>query len=52
VAKGQLTPQEIETALRDCALGFPEAVEEFPWGERAIKVKGKVFLFIRARPKR
>jgi predicted DNA-binding protein (MmcQ/YjbR family) len=48
VAKGQLTPQEIETALRDYALGFPEAVEEFPWGERAIKVKGKAFLFMRA----
>ena len=48
MAKGQLTPQEIETALRDYALGFPEAVEEFPWGERAIKVKGKAFLFMRA----
>ena len=48
MAKGQLTPQEIETALRDYALGFPEAVEEFPWGERVIKVKGKVFLFMRA----
>jgi predicted DNA-binding protein (MmcQ/YjbR family) len=48
VAKGQLTPQEIETALRDYALRFPEATEEFPWGERAIKVKGKAFLFMRA----
>jgi len=26
----------------------PEATEHFPWGERAIKVKGKVFLFMRA----
>jgi predicted DNA-binding protein (MmcQ/YjbR family) len=24
----------------------PEATEHFPWGERAIKVKGKVFLFM------
>lgn len=48
MAKGQLTPKQLESALRDYALGFPEATEEFPWGERAIKVKGKVFLFIRA----
>ncbi len=46
--KGQLTPKQLESALRDYALGFPEAIEEFPWGERAIKVKGKVFLFLRA----
>ena len=46
--KGQLTPKQLESLLRDYALGFPEATEEFPWGERAIKVKGKVFLFIRA----
>jgi predicted DNA-binding protein (MmcQ/YjbR family) len=46
--RGQLAPHEIETALRDYALTFPEATEEFPWGERAIKVKGKVFLFMRA----
>jgi predicted DNA-binding protein (MmcQ/YjbR family) len=50
LTKGQLTPAQIETALRDYALGFPEATEEFPWGERAIKVKGKVFLFMRATP--
>ncbi len=48
MAKGQLKPQQVETALRNYALGFPEATEEFPWGERAIKVKGKVFLFMRA----
>jgi predicted DNA-binding protein (MmcQ/YjbR family) len=46
--RGQLTPHELETALRDYALTFPEATEEFPWGERAIKVKGRVFLFLRA----
>ena len=45
---GRLKPKQLESALRDYALGFPEATEEFPWGERAIKVKGKAFLFIRA----
>src|SRR6185503_15975735 len=34
-----------ETSLRGYALGFPEAVEEFPWGERVIKVGGKIFVF-------
>jgi predicted DNA-binding protein (MmcQ/YjbR family) len=33
-------------ALRKHALTFPQAVEEFPWGESAIKVKGKVFVFL------
>jgi predicted DNA-binding protein (MmcQ/YjbR family) len=35
-----------ETALRDYALTFPEAHEDFPWGHRALKVKGKAFLFL------
>jgi predicted DNA-binding protein (MmcQ/YjbR family) len=35
-----------ENALRRHALTYPESTEEFPWGERAIKVKGKVFLFM------
>lgn len=35
-----------ERALRDKALSFPETTEDFPWGERAIKVRGKVFLFM------
>jgi predicted DNA-binding protein (MmcQ/YjbR family) len=35
-----------KTALRDWALTYPESYEEFPWGESAIKVKGKVFLFL------
>lgn len=37
-----------EAALRAYALAKPEATEHFPWGERAIKVKGKVFLFMYA----
>ena len=32
--------------LRDYALGFPETSEDFPWGERAFKVKGKAFVFL------
>jgi predicted DNA-binding protein (MmcQ/YjbR family) len=35
-----------EAALRQLALSYPEAYEEHPWGESAIKVKGKVFLFL------
>jgi predicted DNA-binding protein (MmcQ/YjbR family) len=37
-----------ESALRAHAMAKPEATEHFPWGERAIKVKGKVFLFMYA----
>lgn len=35
-----------ETYLRDLALKYPQATEEFPWGQRAIKVKGKIFVFL------
>ena len=35
-----------EAMLRKHALGFPEAYEEFPWGERVIKVRKKIFLFL------
>ena len=38
--------KESEERLRDLALAYPEAYEEFPWGHRAIKVKGKTFVFI------
>jgi predicted DNA-binding protein (MmcQ/YjbR family) len=41
-------PKSLEAALRAHALGFPETREDFPWGERAIKVKEKAFLFLRA----
>ena len=33
-------------ALRLYGLGFPEATEDHPWGETALKVKGKVFVFM------
>jgi predicted DNA-binding protein (MmcQ/YjbR family) len=35
-----------ENALRNHALAYPDTVEEFPWGHRAIKVKGKAFVFM------
>jgi predicted DNA-binding protein (MmcQ/YjbR family) len=34
-----------ESSLLDFALGYPEARLEFPWGERAVKVNKKVFVF-------
>lgn len=36
----------IAARLREMALAYPETTEDFPWGERAIKVRGKVFVFI------
>jgi predicted DNA-binding protein (MmcQ/YjbR family) len=41
-------PSALEKALRKHALSFPEAYEEFPWGERAFKVRKKVFVFLGA----
>jgi predicted DNA-binding protein (MmcQ/YjbR family) len=35
-----------EAELREIALGYPGAYEEFPWGERVIKVNAKVFVFL------
>src|SRR4051812_18239638 len=40
----------VEAQLRAHALARPEATEHFPWGERAIKVKNKVFLFMYCEP--
>ena len=37
-----------ETFLRDRAMKYPEATEEFPWGDRTIKVRGKIFVFLGA----
>jgi predicted DNA-binding protein (MmcQ/YjbR family) len=39
-------PNGAEKALRDFALQYPETAEEFPWGERVIKVNKKVFVFL------
>jgi predicted DNA-binding protein (MmcQ/YjbR family) len=35
-----------EATLREFALTFPEAIEEFPWGHRAMKVRAKSFAFL------
>ena len=40
--------RSLESALRAHSLAKPQATEDFPWGERAIKVRGKAFLFMRA----
>lgn len=32
--------------LRRFALSLPEATEDFPWGERVVKVRGKIFVFL------
>jgi len=35
-----------EKALRAQGLGYPETTEDFPWGHRTLKVRGKAFLFL------
>jgi predicted DNA-binding protein (MmcQ/YjbR family) len=44
----KLDPRSLGGRLRALALALPETTEDFPWGERAIKVRGKAFLFLRA----
>jgi len=39
-------PRSPDTVLRAHALSYPEASEDFPWGERVVKVRGKVFVFL------
>lgn len=36
----------VETALRAQGLGYPETTEDFPWGHRTLKVRGKAFVFM------
>jgi predicted DNA-binding protein (MmcQ/YjbR family) len=43
-----LTPKAALAKIRKHALGYPEAVEDFPWGDQVIKVKGKIFVFLGA----
>jgi predicted DNA-binding protein (MmcQ/YjbR family) len=44
MAKKTLESMELE--LRDFAMSYPESTEDHPWGHRAIKVKGKTFVFL------
>jgi predicted DNA-binding protein (MmcQ/YjbR family) len=41
-------PKKIAQALLKHALSYPETREDHPWGESAVKVKEKTFLFLRA----
>jgi predicted DNA-binding protein (MmcQ/YjbR family) len=38
--------EDVAAALREVALAYPGTREEFPWGERVIKVGKKVFVFL------
>jgi predicted DNA-binding protein (MmcQ/YjbR family) len=38
--------KQAERILRELALAYPETHEDFPWGERVIKVNKKVFVFM------
>jgi predicted DNA-binding protein (MmcQ/YjbR family) len=38
--------KQAKAALRAFALAYPGAREEFPWGERVVKVAKKVFVFL------
>lgn len=39
-------PRKEELELCEVALAYPEATEDFPWGHRALKVKGKTFAWM------
>ena len=44
-----MTPKPLEgagAALREFALAYPEASEEFPWDHYAFKVRKKTFVFL------
>jgi predicted DNA-binding protein (MmcQ/YjbR family) len=38
--------ENTEQILREFALEYPEAHEDFPWGSRVIKVRGKIFFTV------
>src|SRR5262245_22682840 len=37
--------EKLAEQLRKRALALPETYEEQPWGDRVVKVRGKIFLF-------
>jgi predicted DNA-binding protein (MmcQ/YjbR family) len=38
--------EPFEMALREAGMAYPEVTEDFPWGHRTLKVKGKAFVFL------
>lgn len=45
--RAKMTPlRRLAAGLRARGLRFPEAYEDFPWGERVLKVRKKVFVFL------
>jgi predicted DNA-binding protein (MmcQ/YjbR family) len=46
MAKRKTRAMNAEAALLAFALSLPEASEEWPWGERVVKVRGKIFVFL------
>jgi predicted DNA-binding protein (MmcQ/YjbR family) len=38
--------EPFELALREAGMAYPEVTEDFPWGHRTLKVKGKAFIFM------
>ena len=41
-----MAKNKYESVLRDIALSYPESYEDSPWGDRVVKVKGKIFIFL------
>jgi predicted DNA-binding protein (MmcQ/YjbR family) len=44
MTRGADKAQKHEASLRAFALEYPEAYEDFPWGERVIKVRNRIFV--------
>jgi predicted DNA-binding protein (MmcQ/YjbR family) len=40
-----MTLEKLAESLRKVALAYPETYEEAPWGDRVVKVRGKIFFF-------
>jgi predicted DNA-binding protein (MmcQ/YjbR family) len=48
IGKSKTNLARAEKAIAERALGYPEVVEEAPWGHRAFKIRGKTFMFLSA----
>jgi predicted DNA-binding protein (MmcQ/YjbR family) len=44
--KNPRTFSEAEAILRKAGMAYPAVTEDFPWGHRTLKVKGKAFIFM------